>query len=345
MDEKEKKDKPVEVAGLAPYVKLVIRQLKEDKKYPAVHTYNSTLNSFTKFWISIGKEMPKRGNSEISENGDGMEKMPMNEVFTPGKLKEYENWLRSRKASWNTVSTYMRTLKAVYNRHISPGSVDYNAHLFDNVYTKVVSQTKRALTREQMNTLLYADFESLPKDVQCTLAYFLLMFMFRGMPFIDLAYLRKQDVKGNKIVYCRHKTGKQITVRIHKEAETLFEKYRSTNPDSVYLFPILDSKLEKEGELYQCYLDALGSFNKKLAKVVALLLPGTKISSYTARHTWATLAFYLGIPVGAICEALGHSSIRVTEAYLKPFSNEKVDSENDKLIDSVMNGREKMKAA
>ncbi len=78
--------------------------------------------------------------------------------------------------------------------------------------------------------------------MQCALAYFLLMFLFRGMPFIDLAHLRKQDVKGKYIVYSRHKTGRQITVRIPKEAMKLIEKFKNMNYDSIYLFPILDKK-------------------------------------------------------------------------------------------------------
>lgn len=78
--------------------------------------------------------------------------------------------------------------------------------------------------------------------MQCALAYFLLMFMFWGMPFINLAYLRKQDVKENRIVYSRHKTRRQMTMRIPKEAIPLIEEFKNTNPGSVYLFPILDAQ-------------------------------------------------------------------------------------------------------
>lgn len=69
------------------------------------------------------------------------------------------------------------------------------------------------------------------------------------------------------------------------------------------------------------------------------LLPGVKISSYTARHTWATLAYHMDMPVGIICQALGHSSVRVTETYLKPFENERVDKANRKLISTVRKGK------
>lgn len=315
----DKEEKNVEMVHLSPYMKSVIERLTADKKRPAVHTYNATLNSFTKFF-----------------GGQGTEEMLVTDVFTAGKLKEYEAWLRSRNASWNTVSTYMRVLKAVYNRLVEAKRLTYDARLFDSVYTKVEAQYKRSLTEEQMNTLLHTDFEKLPEDVQNVLAYFLLMFLFRGMPFIDMAYLRKQDLKEHCITYCRHKTGKKMVVRIPHEATALFEKCRNKKTDSGYLFPILDETTENDKKLYKNYRQALRTFNRKLAKMAALLLPGTNISSYTARHTWATLAFYSGIPIGIISKALGHSSIKVTETYLKPFENEKVDAANDELIMSVV---------
>ena len=183
------------------------------------------------------------------------------------------------------------------------------------------------------------------------------MFLFRGMPFIDLAYLRKQDVKGNSIVYSRHKTGRQMTVRIPKEAAGLIEEFRSRNTDSIYLFPILDGEstegkqdkrngnMKKDKELYLYYLRTLRNFNRKLEAIAALLLPGVKLSSYTPRHTWATLAFHSGVSIGIISKALGHSSIKVTETYLKPFENEKVDAANDKLIMTITGSNEDKKVA
>lgn len=310
--------------SLATCMAPMIEQLRKDKKRAAVHTYRSTLNSFLDY-------AAREGIVTL-----------IDEVFTVGRLKEYEMWLLQKGLSWNSISTYLRTLRAVYNRLEPPGSPGHNPKLFDDVYTKVDSLTKRALTAQQTRILMTTDLDTLPEELRSVLAYFLLMFYFRGMPFIDLAHLRKQDLKGDNIVYCRHKTGKQLTVRIPKEAMELLNRYKDTRPDSVYLFPILDSELKKEWEVYQCYLSALSFFNKKLTKVGAILLPGTRISSYTARHTWATLCYHQNIPIGIISEALGHSSIRVTEAYLKPFAYEKVNREHDKLIELVMNGKEEV---
>lgn len=307
-----------ETTELVAYMVTVIQKLKKDKKHPAVHTYTSTMNSVITF-----------STEKVFE-------MTFEEVFTKGRLKEYENWLRNNKAKWNTVSTYMRTLKAVHNRLVAGKLMPYEPTLFDDVYTKVESQTKRSLSDEQMQTLFKTDFERLPEEVRYALAYFLLMFLFRGMPFIDLACLRKQDVKENTISYSRHKTKRHITLRIPKEAMELFERFHNKNPNSDYLFPILNEDMENEEEQYENYLDALRKFNRQLKKIAELLLPDVKLSSYTPRHTWATLAFHAGIPIGIISKALGHSSIKVTETYLKPFENEKVDAANDGLILSVM---------
>lgn len=328
MADKEKKpEKEKAVMDFIPYMEDVITKLKADKKYPAVHTYIATKNSLAKC-------------AEEKEYS-----LTIGEIYTKGRLKEYQEWLRSRNASWNTVSTYMRTLKAVHNRLVLGKRLEYEPTLFDDVYTKVESQTKRALDEKQERKLMTADFDSLPEELQSVLAYCLLMFYFRGMPFIDLAYLRKQDMKNGKITYCRHKTGRQMVVRIPQEAAALMERYRNKDSHSGYLFPILDERIKDDAELYRYYLRALGRFNRKLKRLSGLLLGDVRISSYTPRHTWATLAFHQGMAIGKISKALGHSSIKVTETYLKPFENEQVDAANDQLILSVLESTEKREVA
>lgn len=324
MDKKKRRNQTID---LMPVMEKVIERLKEDKKHPAAHTYTAMKNSYTMFAEEKGLETT------------------LEEVFTKGQMKEYENWLRERNASWNTVSTYMRILKAMYNRLLEEKQVECEPKLFEDVYTKVESHIKRSLDEEQMRTLLAADLYHLPKDVQRALAYFLLMFLFRGMPFIDMAYLRKQDLKGDTITYCRHKTGRQMVVRIPKEAAELFENFTNKKSDSGYLFPILNEGIKDDEELYEYYRNTLSSFNKKLEKIAKLLLPGIRLSSYTPRHTWATLAFYKGVPIGIISKALGHSSIKVTETYLKPFENVKVDMANSELIETLIKEKEEKKAA
>lgn len=309
------------------YIPEVIGMLKREGKFPAMHVYACTLRSYEKFCAE--ERHPKNTTTSLS----------MQEIFTPERLKEYEDWLAGQQSSPNTISTYMRTLQAVYNRWMSPGIEGYNPVLFKDVYTKVESRTKRALTAEQMEQLRNTDFSVLTLRQQQVLTYFLLMFMLRGMPFIDLAHLRKSDLRNRRITYRRHKTGKLMVVDVPPDAMRLLQKYRDKT-DSEYLFPLLHGGLFME-EHHHRYQETLRHFNRELARLMKQLLPGVSVSSYTARHTWATLAYHSGVPVGLISQSLGHSSIRVTMTYLKPFDAEVIDRINKQVISLVKKSKKK----
>ena len=309
------------------YMPEVIEMLKREGKFPAMHVYACTLRSYEKFCAE--ERHPKNVTASLS----------MQEIFTPERLKEYEDWLAGQQSSPNTISTYMRTLQAVYNRWMSPGIEGYNPVLFKDVYTKVESRTKRALTAEQMEQLRNTDFSVLTLRQQQVLTYFLLMFMLRGMPFIDLAHLQKSDLRNRRITYRRHKTGKLMVVDVPPDAMRLLQKYRDKT-DSEYLFPLLHGGLFME-EHHHRYQETLRHFNRELARLMKQLLPGVSVSSYTARHTWATLAYHSGVPVGLISQSLGHSSIRVTMTYLKPFDAEVIDRINRQVISLVKKSKKK----
>ena len=309
------------------YMPEVIEMLKREGKFPAMHVYACTLRSYEKFCAE--ERYPKNTTASLS----------MQEIFTPERLKEYEDWLAGQQSSPNTISTYMRILQAVYNRWMSPGIEGYNPVLFKDVYTKVESRTKRALTAEQMEQLRNTDFSVLTLRQQQVLTYFLLMFMLRGMPFIDLAHLRKSDLRNRRITYRRHKTGKLMVVDVPPDAMRLLQKYRDKT-DSEYLFPLLHGGLFME-EHHHRYQETLRHFNRELARLMKQLLPGVSVSSYTARHTWATLAYHSGVPVGLISQSLGHSSIRVTMTYLKPFDAEVIDRINRQVISLVKKSKKK----
>ena len=309
------------------YIPEVIGMLKREGKFPAMHVYACTLRSYEKFCAE--ERHPKNTTASLS----------MQEIFTPERLKEYEDWLAGQQSSPNTISTYMRTLQAVYNRWMSPGIEGYNPVLFKDVYTKVESRTKRALTAEQMEQLRNTDFSVLTLRQQQVLTYFLLMFMLRGMPFIDLAHLRKSDLRNRRITYRRHKTGKLMVVDVPPDAMRLLQKYRDKT-DSEYLFPLLHGGLFME-EHHHRYQETLRHFNRELARLMKQLWPGVSVSSYTARHTWATLAYHSGVPVGLISQSLGHSSIRVTMTYLKPFDAEVIDRINRQVISLVKKSKKK----
>ena len=228
-------------------------------------------------------------------------------------------------------------MRAVYNRAVDRRMASYIPHHFRYVYTGTRADRKRALEKEDMERLM----KELPKQIhqgrgelQRTRAYFFLMFMLRGMPFVDLAYLKKQDIVGNVLTYRRRKTGRLLTVTLLPETMKLMKKYMNTDSASPYLFPILTGGESTEAT-YREYQIALRNFNYQLLLLKQVLALTSDLSSYTARHTWATMAYYCEIHPGIISEAMGHSSIIVTETYLKPFKNKKIDEANVTILSSL----------
>ena len=170
MEDKEKKNVVSAGDNLTDYMETVIADLEKEGKFPAAHVYRSVLRSFTRFWNASA---PMRNDPTSMSNVLA----PIQDVFTPERLKEYETWLTECECSPNTISTYMRTLQAVYNRWMPPGMVDYNPVLFKELYTKVESRTKRALTAGQMRQLETTEFCALSLPQQRVLACFMLMFL------------------------------------------------------------------------------------------------------------------------------------------------------------------------
>ena len=95
-------------------------------------------------------------------------------------------------------------------------------------------------------------------------------------------------------------------------------------------------------EHHHRYQETLRHFNRELARLMKQLLPGVSVSSYTARHTWATLAKYCQVPEEIISEGLGHSSLEVTRTYLKSFGGDELEKANRMIIDYISTGRKKV---
>ena len=297
------------------FMKQVANGLQVEGNFGTAHVYRSSLNAIIAY----------RGKSDFV----------FSEV-TSEWLKGFEVHLRNRGCSWNTVSTYMRTFRAVYNRAVNLQEASYVPYLFRSVYTGTRAEHKRALNDDDMKKV----FVNLSRKAGVSLSVrqaqelFILMFLLRGMPFVDLAYLRKSDLRDNVITYRRRKTGRSLSVTLTSEAMILIKKYMNRDSSSPYLFSFLKSR-EGTKEAYREYQLALRSFNQRLMLLGELLGLGDKLSSYTARHTWATTAYYCEIHPGIISEAMGHSSITVTETYLKPFQDKKIDEANKQVLDFV----------
>ncbi|WP_287665822.1 site-specific integrase [Bacteroides sp.] len=297
------------------FMKEVADGLQMGGNFGTAHVYRSSLNAIIAYC--------------------GGEDFTFNEI-TPEWLKGFEIHLRKRKCSWNTVSTYMRILRAVYNRAVDNNEAKYIPRLFRYVYTGTRAEHQRALETGDVEKIFAGLIllSGVNPAIQRARHFFILMFLMRGMPFVDLAYLRKSDLHGNVITYRRRKTGRPLSVTLTNEAMRIVRMYMNQDVHSPYLFSFLRSP-EGTMEAYREYQLALRSFNRQLLILGEFLGIPNRLSSYTARHTWATTAYYCEVHPGIISQSMGHSSITVTETYLKPFQNKKIDEANKLIIDFI----------
>ena len=130
-----------EKSNLTLFMEQLIRSLKEEERFSTAHIYQSTLNAFMLFCKT-----------------DTIRFNQMERSY----LKQFENHLRNKGCTWNTVSTYMRTLRSIYNKAVDDGLTEEKPRLFRHVYTGVKANTKRALDAKDMSKLLSA---SLPRPL------------------------------------------------------------------------------------------------------------------------------------------------------------------------------------
>lgn len=163
------------------------------------------------------------------------------------------------------------------------------------------------------------------------------MFRFHGMPFVDLAHLRKSDLKDGYLTLRRRKTGMPLSARVDGRTMQLLERYRNRDDTSPYLLCFLNGNLEGIAA-YKDYQRILRLLNSKL-RALALWkkIPG-KVTSYSARHTWATVGKYCRIPIEVISEGLGHASVTTTEGYMKGFGNNRMEQANKVIMNYIFNG-------
>lgn len=240
----------------------------------------------------------------------------------------YESWLWQQKVARNSSSFYMRILRAVYNKAVKQG-LAVQTFPFREVYTGVARTSKRAVDEETIRKLQRLDLSGSPA-LALSRDMFVFSYCARGMAFVDMAYLKKEDVGGGRITYYRHKTGQYLTLRIEPCMVTILERYGRTCPESPYLFPILT---DEQPELaYRQYRTGLNYHNRKLKRLGKLLGEPLPLSSYTPRHSWATAARNHDVPIAVISAGMGHSSERTTLIYLDSLDNAIIDNANEKIL-------------
>ncbi len=240
-------------------------------------------------------------------------------------VSEYETFLYRRGISPNTVCYYMRNLKSIYRQAKNEGYRVTDTDPFIHVYFKPRKTVKRALKRAELQKIYHADLARSPQ-LEFARDIFMFSYFCRGMPFVDIIYLKKRNVSNGVIGYFRHKTNQWLQVSLTAQLRKLIDKYDSASP---YVFPVLHG--EDDWKLHRQYRQMLEYVNRNLKRIGKICGIDTKITTYVARHTWATLAKEMGTPAAIISEGLGHTTEKTTRIYLKEFDHNVVDKVNEQM--------------
>ena len=293
--------------SLFNFMESLIARLKQNGKIRTSETYRSTLNSFKKF----------RQDEDI-----------MLDCITSEIMEAYEAWHKKRGVTPNTISFYTRVLRAVYHRAVEDDIIE-NRNPFRKVYTGVDKTVKRALPLAVIKKIKALDL-SLTPALDYARDMFLMSFYLRGMSFIDMAFLKKSDLKNGYVTYRRRKTGQQLIIEWTKEMQMILDKYPENESD--YLLPIIRNPGTNERCTYSNVGYNINHNLKTIAGMVGVTIP---LTLYVARHSWASAAKAKGIPLSVISEGLGHDNEATTQIYLASLDISVVDKANSLILNSL----------
>lgn len=287
------------------YIRQQIAKLKRLGKIRTSETYTASLRSFSSF-MNDKEVLFDQINADL--------------------IAEYEAYLKGRGNSPNTISFYMRILKAVYNRAVGDGLTGQR-HPFKSVYTGVEKTLKRAISLNDLKRIKGLDL-SLKPNLDFARDMFLFCFYTRGMSFIDMAYLRKKDLQNGILSYRRRKTGQQLFIKWERCMQEIVDKYPVNETE--YLLPIITKRSEDYRKQYTNELHKVNHLLKKIGKLLDLPIP---LTMYVGRHSWASIAKSRNVPISVISEGMGHDSENTTQIYLASLDTSVVDKANKKILD------------
>ena len=292
---------------LGEYVRELTQRLYKNGKYRSADIYMCTLRSFMRF---------RKGKDLLISQLDRL------------IMEDYESYLRKNGLTLNTISFYMKRLRAIYNKALEQYGLE-DRKPFAHSFTKNTPTAKRALTAENIHQIVAAttvtEEEALARDL------FLFSFYTRGMSFVDIAFLEKGSLKDGQLIYKRKKTGKELRVAWRPCMQEIADRHPSL--DGKHLLGIVNQNIvtdvRKQYHYRQCRV------NKALQKFTRRIGIPMKVTMYCARHSWATIAKEKNIPISVISDSMGHNSEKITRIYLKSINDDVIDRYNDMLIEAI----------
>ncbi|HEY0054995.1 MAG TPA: site-specific integrase [Pedobacter sp.] len=250
-------------------------------------------------------------------------------------LQSFNHYLVESGVKPNSISNYFRTIRAIYNKAIKSKLVDSSYYPFNDFTVKTEKTSKRSIGKEELQKLYTLRFESTCAQYH-SINFFFLSFSLIGMSFTDLAYLKPCNIKKNRIVFRRRKTGKVYDIALNQLSRAILDNYKNFNGE--YLLPILPNKVDEDSlvckRLIQQWIKTTNKYLKRLSSAIGSEIP---ITTYVARHSWATIAKKQGYSIELIAEALGHEfGNRTTAIYLDSFDKELIDQANRTIVEVVL---------
>ncbi len=253
-------------------------------------------------------------------------------------LRDFELFLRKIGNTNNSIATKFAIFKAAYNKVLSEGlfiqkSNPFSKYKVGSLWTKT---RKRAITKEDVQRLAELEIErdnrfsyrDFARDI------FLFSYYTAGINFTDIASLRYCDIVNGRISYSRNKTQKLLSFRLMPKAAEIIEKYSHAEHDyDDYIFPILDKRVHiSPQQIFNRTHKTLQKVNRELKVLGEMIGLRTPLTTYVARHTYATVLKRSGVNIAIISESLGHSDLSTTQIYLDSFENSQIDEAMKNLL-------------
>lgn len=250
-------------------------------------------------------------------------------------LKAYEKWQRKRGNKETTISLQFRTLRSAYNKAIDAQAVSKKYYPFDEYkVSKFNTKTrKRAITKEEVMKIITTETINATKLRVLTRDVFTFAYLSGGISFVDIANLTSNNIYRGRLRYSRQKTHQDINIKLREQAKEIIEKYAYHRKKATYLFPILNAQshktaMQKQNRIHK----VLGQINGELKVLASELEIEADMTTYVARHSFASILKNYGVNISLISEMLGHTDLKTTQIYLDSFENEQLDEAMSNLL-------------
>lgn len=300
--------------------------------------YTNSVSEFTKKLITEMKAQDKHGNAQVysqtlnkleAEFGNTLGFLDIHLVF----LRNFESKMIEEGMSTNGRSTYLRTLRAIYNKAIEAGLAERSQYPFDKFKIKTESTIVRALSLDQLKSLSQIKVDKNSPEWHAKNLFFL-SFSLIGMNMFDLCLIKTENIRDNRIQYIRQKTGKHYSIQLNELSKSILALYSN---DRKHLLPLLPADDLNASEVRRISKMRTKTTNKYLSQIGQQVGLNIKLTTYVARHSWASNAKRLGYSNELISDALGHSiGNSVTQTYLDRFEDKEIDEMNRQICSLVM---------